>query len=91
MRAPARPVSLPEDASRVRTGTTPRINAGEMNVVDIPAVRKWHPGLMDFRTWLARTGAARLRALLPQHRPGEVLSTLPAWQLSEASSPGPAA
>ena len=68
-----------------------QINAGVMNVVDIPAVRKWHPGLMDFRAWLARTGAVRLRALLPQHRPGEVLSMLPAWRLGEPSAAGPAA
>ena len=68
-----------------------QINAGVMNVVDIPAARKWHPGLMDFRAWLARTGAARLHALLPQHRPGEVLSMLPAWRLSEPSAAGPAA
>jgi uncharacterized protein YbjT (DUF2867 family) len=58
-----------------------RINAGAMNVVDIAAARALHPGLMDFRAWLANIGADRLRALLPQPRPGEVLSALPAWRL----------
>ena len=58
-----------------------RINAGAMNVVDIAAARALRPGLMDFRAWLANIGANRLRALLPQPRPGEVLSALPAWRL----------
>jgi uncharacterized protein YbjT (DUF2867 family) len=30
---------------------------------DIPALRVIHPGLMTFRAWLARTGAARINAL----------------------------
>lgn len=31
---------------------------------DIPALRRRHPGLMTFDTWLARTGRAKLTALL---------------------------
>ncbi|MEV6373321.1 NmrA/HSCARG family protein [Micromonospora musae] len=31
---------------------------------EIPALRALHPGLMNFDTWLARTGASRIRSLL---------------------------
>ncbi|GAB2980402.1 NmrA/HSCARG family protein [Amycolatopsis acidiphila] len=31
---------------------------------DIPALRRRHPGLMTFATWLERTGAPRIKALL---------------------------
>ncbi len=64
------------------------INAGEMNPVDLPALRKIHPGLMNFRTWLATTGAALLRPLLPLDRPGAYLADLPAWRL-ESGLPAP--
>ncbi|WP_156056056.1 hypothetical protein [Streptosporangium roseum] len=29
---------------------------------DIPATRRIHPATVDFRTWLERTGAARISA-----------------------------
>jgi len=58
-----------------------QINAGEMNPIDLPALRTIHPGLMDFRTWLTTTGAALLRPLLPLDRPGAYLADLPAWHL----------
>jgi uncharacterized protein YbjT (DUF2867 family) len=58
-----------------------RINAGEMNPVDIPAIRRIHPGLMGFKTWLATTGAEQLKPLLPLYRRGAYLAELPAWRL----------
>ena len=58
-----------------------QINAGEMNPIDLPALRTIHPGLMDFRTWLTATGAALLRPLLPLDRPDAYLADLPAWHL----------
>ncbi|GAA1281234.1 NmrA/HSCARG family protein [Pseudonocardia aurantiaca] len=39
--------------------------------VDIPATRRIHPGVMDFRTWLDTTGAARITAFLDTQRAGE--------------------
>ncbi len=60
------------------------INAGAMNPVDLAALRKIHPGLMDFRTWLATTGAALLKPLLPLDRPGAYLADLPAWRLESS-------
>jgi uncharacterized protein YbjT (DUF2867 family) len=39
--------------------------------VDIPATRRIHPGLMDFRTWLDATGAAQITAFLDARRAGE--------------------
>jgi len=60
------------------------INAGAMNPVDLTALRKIHPGLMDFRTWLATTGAALLKPLLPLDRPGAYLADLPAWRLESS-------
>lgn len=33
---------------------------------DIPALRRLHPGLMDFETWLAREGSARFAALFAE-------------------------
>jgi hypothetical protein len=33
---------------------------------DIPALRKLHPGLMDFATWLEKAGKTQLEAL--EHR-----------------------
>lgn len=56
MCTPARPVSLPEDASRVRTGTTPRIMATLRN----PAV-----GLMRQADWTNITAAADHQRSLP--------------------------
>ncbi|WP_326822562.1 NmrA/HSCARG family protein [Streptosporangium sp. NBC_01756] len=38
---------------------------------DIAAARQIHPGLMDFRTWLERTGAAQITAFLTARRAGE--------------------
>jgi uncharacterized protein YbjT (DUF2867 family) len=38
---------------------------------DISLARRLHPGLMDFRTWLARTGAARIAAFLDAPGTGE--------------------
>ncbi|WP_406315380.1 NmrA/HSCARG family protein [Streptosporangium sp. NBC_01639] len=38
---------------------------------DIAAARQIHPGLMDFRTWLERTGAAQITAFLTAQRAGE--------------------
>lgn len=35
-------------------------------VVDIPSLRKLHPGLMDFDTWLETKGKARLEALFQE-------------------------
>jgi uncharacterized protein YbjT (DUF2867 family) len=35
---------------------------------DIPATRRIHPAAMDFRTWLERTGAARISAFLDSAR-----------------------
>lgn len=35
---------------------------------DIPATRRIHPGLTDFRTWLESTGAARIAAFLDAER-----------------------
>ena len=58
-----------------------QINAGEMNPIDLPALRMIHPGMMDFRTWLTATGAALLRPLLPLDRPDAYLADLPAWHL----------
>jgi hypothetical protein len=58
-----------------------RINAGEMNPIDLPALRTIHPGLMDFRTWLTTKGAALVRPLLPLDRPGAYLADLPACHL----------
>jgi uncharacterized protein YbjT (DUF2867 family) len=61
-----------------------QINAGEMNPVDISALRQIHPGLMSFKTWLAAIGAAALRPLLPLDRPGAYLADLPlgTWKAS---------
>jgi uncharacterized protein YbjT (DUF2867 family) len=39
------------------------LNAGGYQA-DISAVRQIHPGLMDLRTWLARTGGAQISAFL---------------------------
>ncbi|MEU4226273.1 NmrA family NAD(P)-binding protein [Nonomuraea sp. NPDC026600] len=38
---------------------------------DISLARQLHPGLLDFRTWLARTGAARIAAFLDAPRAGQ--------------------
>ncbi|SNS81932.1 Uncharacterized conserved protein YbjT, contains NAD(P)-binding and DUF2867 domains [Streptosporangium subroseum] len=38
---------------------------------DITAARQLHPGLMDFRTWLGRTGAARITAFLAAQHAGK--------------------
>ncbi|MGW1993869.1 NmrA/HSCARG family protein [Embleya sp. NPDC001921] len=35
---------------------------------DIPATRRIHPGVLDFHTWLERTGAARIAAFLASER-----------------------
>ncbi|MFG2986539.1 NmrA/HSCARG family protein [Streptomyces sp. NPDC048258] len=35
---------------------------------DLPATRKIHPGVMDFRTWLERTGASQIAAFLDSAR-----------------------
>ncbi|WUD77374.1 NmrA/HSCARG family protein [Streptomyces sp. NBC_00510] len=35
---------------------------------DIAALREQYPALLDFNTWLAGEGAAKIRALLDQHR-----------------------
>jgi uncharacterized protein YbjT (DUF2867 family) len=43
------------------------LNAGGYQA-DIPAVRQIHPGLMDLRTWLARTGGAQISAFLATQR-----------------------
>ena len=39
--------------------------------VDLPATRRIHPGLMDFRTWLDTTGTAQIKAFLDAQRAGE--------------------
>ncbi|WP_067126455.1 NmrA/HSCARG family protein [Microtetraspora malaysiensis] len=38
---------------------------------DIPATRRIHPGAMDLRTWLERTGAAQIAAFLATQRTAE--------------------
>ncbi|MGP4089257.1 NmrA/HSCARG family protein [Streptomyces sp. KR55] len=38
---------------------------------DIPATRRIHPGAMDLRTWLERTGAAQIAAFLAAQRAAE--------------------
>jgi uncharacterized protein YbjT (DUF2867 family) len=38
---------------------------------DIAAARQIHPGLMDLRTWLERTGAAQITAFLTAQRAGK--------------------
>lgn len=43
------------------------LNAGGYRA-DIPAVRQIHPGLMDLRTWLARSGGAQISAFLAAQR-----------------------
>ncbi|WP_024804316.1 NmrA family NAD(P)-binding protein [Nocardia sp. BMG51109] len=45
-----------------------RINSGDGSIpeVDITELRALHPGLMNFRTWLERTGAQQLQPLLEQ-------------------------
>jgi len=43
------------------------LNAGGYQA-DIPAARQIHPGLMDLRTWLARTGGAQISAFLAAQR-----------------------
>jgi uncharacterized protein YbjT (DUF2867 family) len=43
------------------------LNAGGYQA-DIPAVREIHPGLMDLRTWLAKTGGAQISAFLAAQR-----------------------
>ena len=35
--------------------------------VDIPALRVLHPGLLDFETWLAKTGKAKFAELFRTH------------------------
>ena len=61
-----------------------QISTGEMNAVYIPALRQMHPGLMDFKPWLAAIGAPALRSLLPLDRPGAYLADLPAWRLERS-------
>ncbi|MEU7856372.1 hypothetical protein [Nonomuraea sp. NPDC049141] len=38
---------------------------------DISLARRLHPGLLDFRTWLAHTGAARIAQFLDAPRAGQ--------------------
>ncbi len=77
-------ISITHNASVVVPSGYAHINAGAMNPVDLAALRKIHPGLMDFRTWLATTGAALLKPLLPLDRPGAYLADLPAWRLESS-------
>ncbi|WP_158888480.1 NmrA/HSCARG family protein [Amycolatopsis anabasis] len=44
------------------------LNSAELPRPDIPALRELHPDLMDFRTWLDRTGGAKLKEFLNSDR-----------------------
>ncbi|WP_020668932.1 NmrA family NAD(P)-binding protein [Amycolatopsis nigrescens] len=59
---------LPLETLRRQSETAARgyefMNSGRATQADIEALRRLHPGLLDFDTWLARTGAARIAELL---------------------------
>jgi uncharacterized protein YbjT (DUF2867 family) len=66
-RATGRPVDLsplPEEKVSALLGGAKDVRMGSKFAgwnADIPALRKRHPGLMDFATWLDREGAALFR------------------------------
>ncbi|WP_020575015.1 NmrA/HSCARG family protein [Actinopolymorpha alba] len=61
-------VQIPIDVLRQTSEEAARgyeaLNAKEESWVDVPALREEYPSLMDFETWLERTGAARIKELL---------------------------
>jgi hypothetical protein len=50
-------------------------------MADLDALRRLNPKLLNFPAWLERTGADRIRPLLPLDRPGAILGISPAWDL----------
>ncbi|MEV7416038.1 hypothetical protein [Streptomyces sp. NPDC089919] len=56
--------------------------------VDIPATREIHPGTMDFRTWLERTGASQMAAFLDSADTTGQQGSAPAFMASGASESG---
>jgi uncharacterized protein YbjT (DUF2867 family) len=58
-----------------------KINAGVLRMADLDALRRLNPKLLSFPAWLERTGADRIRPLLPLDRPGAILGISPAWDL----------
>jgi uncharacterized protein YbjT (DUF2867 family) len=61
-------VQIPMDVLREQSATAAKgyeyMNANKGTQVDIPALRKLHPGLMSFETWLRSGGAAKFEPLL---------------------------